>query len=206
MIFTIIGANGSMGKRYQAILKYLGHASFNVDIDARFSGAVEAVYHSHGIIIATPTEKHLDYIRLFAAMGKPILCEKPLSKNKAELEEIRTLVKAHGTKLAMTMQYLTLTTPDATGPSYYNYFKTGNDGLYWDCLQIIALAKDEVTVDNTSPIWECQINGERLSISGMDHAYIEFVRSWIKGEVNFDIDDLIGFHDKVQKFAEAKHG
>lgn len=39
------------------------------------------------VIIATPTDTHLDYVRLAAEAGKPILCEKPLELDQQRLQQ-----------------------------------------------------------------------------------------------------------------------
>lgn len=203
MIISVIGGEGSMGKRYQAILKGLGHGCFPIDVNSRWLGSVTEIMNSNGIIIATPTDTHLDYIQMFAALGKPILCEKPLAKNKSELETIRRITKQYGLNLTMMMQYQLLDNADSTGSSFYNYFRHGNDGLYWDCFQVIALARDEVLVDETSAVWRCQLNGKKLDLSDMDQAYIDYVDQWVNNPGQ-DIDRLISLHEKVQAFQEAK--
>lgn len=201
-MILVIGANGSMGTRYQAILKHLGAPFICVDIGSKLEDIRDKTIT--GVIIASPTETHLSFIELFAALGVPILCEKPLSKNKSELQQIKSIVEEHNVNLTMTMQYKMLDQRDIDGDTEYNYFKHGNDGLSWDCIQIIGLARGQVFLREDSPIWKCTLNGNKLSIADMDQAYIDFVKHWLK-EPGDDIDELIDIHEKVIKH-EQEHG
>jgi len=45
------------------------------------------------VIIASPQDTHLDYVRACAAVGKPVLCEKPMGRNTAEAAEIALAAK-----------------------------------------------------------------------------------------------------------------
>ena len=47
------------------------------------------------VIIATPTDTHLDYVGLAAKAGKPILCEKPLELDQRRLEQCLATLDAH---------------------------------------------------------------------------------------------------------------
>ena len=92
-----------MGKRYQAILKHLDVPFICADV-AQESGMNELADMSDGIIIASPTETHFGYIHKFHKLGKPILCEKPLSRSPQKLAFIRDLVEG-GLNLTMMLQY-----------------------------------------------------------------------------------------------------
>ncbi len=80
----------------------------------------------------------------------------------------------------------------------YNYFRSGKDGLVWDCLQIIALANDEISLRNDSPIWRCKINGTTLDLSDMDYAYHSFIKKWTKNGIDQNLSDLFKFHKKTE--------
>lgn len=202
MKVLIIGSEGSMGKRYQAILDYIGHEKVLADKkDDRIEICLKAM-QSDRIIIATPTETHAQILHWVMPQGKPILCEKPVCKNLDELVEIISYAKWNKTPLAMVMQYKYLVEPESEGPSSYNYFRHGNDGLIWDCFQIIALAKGEVTLAEDSPYWQCQINGQRLSIESMDSAYVTMLREWIEKPYS-DVENLYAIHEKVSKYANS---
>lgn len=175
MSVLIVGANGSMGRRYQAILRYLGKHFVGIDK----GDAIPSISYD-GYIIATPTETHAQFVKTFAPFRKPILVEKPLSKNVKEVSDLLTYVSETKTPLKMMMQYDYLTENSGYGASMYDYFRHGSDGLVWDCIQIIASAKGEIYLNEMSPIWKCVINGRELSIADMDFAYVRFVEDWFK--------------------------
>lgn len=200
----IIGSEGSMGKRYQAILKYLNEPFSCLDMDNIEDGP-DLIGNAKRVVIATPTNTHLNMISMVAAYGIPVLCEKPLTKSKDELLLIENIVKTNNLDLTMMMQYQELVTFRAGFQSWYNYFRHGNDGLYWDCLQIIAMHVGkpvDLSIQETSPIWKCMINGTKLQSSQMDQAYIDFTRKWLRGEIKQSTDYLIEVHEKVRKHEE----
>lgn len=204
MSVLILGSEGSMGKRYQAILNHLDVEHSCADKNTKKSELFQLTKSAEKMIIATPTETHFDFLCEYAHLGIPILCEKPLSKNLFQLETIRSLVKDEGLNLTMTLQYKYLDT-GVDGPSYYNYFRHGSDGLLWDCLQVIGLARDSVTISEKSPVWKCALNGKKLNLSDMDRAYVDFVKQWLLFPGD-DIDRIIEMHLKVMEMDVGKAG
>lgn len=190
----IIGACGSMGRRYKAILSYLGQPYECHDPKLRGFGVYPSKSHDR-FIVATPTDTHLEWVLRLDSYGKPILCEKPLSTNLLEVAEILRCKSP----ISMMLQYGVLVSPKDFGPTHYNYYHTGNDGLAWDCFQIIALAKGKLSLGNTSPVWECMINGAKIDRSTMDQAYVDAVRNWLNGFL-LDRSDLLDWHKKVKEF------
>lgn len=191
----IIGSEGAQGKRYQAILKYLHKETYCADLGSDLN-QIFGFGDVDGVIIATPTSDHLDRFHEILDMEEyrgPILCEKPITTDVLRLKEL--VMKRP--KLTMVMQYRHFLDEEDYGDSFYNYFRHGNDGLYWDCLQIIGLAKGHVTVHETSPIWTCAINGVKLNVQQMDRAYVQEIRSWLRGEKQ-DLGQVLAMHEKVQ--------
>jgi len=88
------------------------------------------------------------------------------------------------------------------GRSHYDYFRHGNDGLVWDCLQIIALARSAPLLRETSPMWSSMINGKALNIAHMDAAYMAYVQAWFKYPAQ-DMGEIIGIHEKVDAFEKG---
>ena len=199
-MILIVGSEGSMGRRYQAILRHLGIPFRKSDIDTPSKTFQRYCKEAEGIIVATPTDTHFDLVVSMAGLKVPILCEKPLSRNKNQLDLIRKLVEKHGLNLTMTAQYSMFDDKRTKGDTVYNYFRTGNDGLYWDCIQPIGLARGLVFVDNTSPIWTCRLNGKDLRLGDMDQAYVDFVDQWLL-HPGCDIGEVIDMHHKVMEYA-----
>jgi hypothetical protein len=198
----IIGILGNMGRRYEAILRTYGYKVTGEDIglvDAGGSG------NAQGYIVATPTDTHIDVLKRIAHRGKPILCEKPLSKDLDALEKILHFCDAEKTKLSMVSQYDYLIDEVGEGLTSYDYFKHGSDGLYWDCINIVKHARGKVELRETSPVWQCQINGQRIQPGLMDMAYIEMILDWVKNPSPTDLGAIWDAHKKVADLeAEAK--
>ena len=196
MSILIVGSEGAQGKRYRSILKYLRIPYYCKDIDVI---PFEPPTHE-GIIIATPTDTHEEVIREHLRYKVPILIEKPIAKDVGVVEKLFKEAEKAGVQLSMVYQYRHLAQRKNTGPSVYNYFRHGNDGLIWDCLQIIGLAKGKVTLAEDSPVWHCQINGQFLRIEEMDLAYIKEVWDWQAKKTRQTTDEIISIHKKVQEF------
>lgn len=189
-----------MGRRYSAILTHLGISHDGVDIQTPPDEKILAVSKADQIIIATPTDTHEDFIRLAVRHRKRVLCEKPLLTDMTKLDSLMEECREENAKLSMIFQYEEMVHRNMRGASYYNYYKHGNDGIFWDCIQIIGLAKNEVTLHETSPIWKCKINGFQLDIGYMDLAYVLFIKKWLAG-ANHDSHELFDIHLKTHEMA-----
>lgn len=204
----IIGSEGSMGKRYQAILKYLDHGFAAVDKDKTVSQMLEIAQDPliGSFIVATPTDTHAMIVEALMPLQKPILCEKPLSRSVKNVRYLYDLSKQWGTKLTMMAQYKFAVElgSNTQGDSWYNYFRHGNDGIYWDCMQVIGMAKGFPVLGEDSPIWSCCINGRPLNLGTMDQAYVEFVKQWIDGTLEQTPEEVIAMHEKVQAMIDER--
>lgn len=184
-----------MGKRHAAILRHL---------DEPFKGFDPAAGHSFDefnfqdfdrFIIATPTPTHLFWIRNLDEFQKPILCEKPLSNDRAEIEEILEVKSP----LSMQMQYKYFDNKFSEGDSWYHYYNHGKDDIVWDCFQVIALGRGKVEIGDQSPVWDCGLNGKTLDLREMDMAYIWSINQFIKGQY-FPRGLMQEWHNKVESF------
>lgn len=190
---AVIGANGNMGKRYSLILeRYCDCEVVRIDIDLYPSWP--SLSDCDGFIVATPTHTHVEIITALVPFKKPILCEKPITKS---LMELQTLMSFEGLDLSMVNQYQFLDDPTAEGHTLYDYFKTGSDGLLWDCINIIGTARSSYSVANNMLCWDCMLNGQRIDISEMDRAYIYNIEAWVGGCRNKDY--ILSAHEKVAR-------
>ncbi len=204
MNVLIIGSEGAQGKRYQAILKSLG-VEFG-RLDAKYFDTACAIFElfTH-FIIATPTETHAEIIRELLPLNKSILCEKPITKDIFEMRDLYEEIKRSNVSFSMVYQYRHLVLDgNFSGDSSYNYFRHGNDGLTWDCLQIIGLGNGAIDLSEKSPVWKCQINGEPLFIEEMDSAYVLEVQDWLNDRGFNDLDSILNIHEKVNTFADRQ--
>ncbi len=202
MATTLIGSNGSMGLRYQAILKHLNEPFYALDKEHSTDEIFKALDNSERVILCTPTETHYKLLKSIIPLQKPILCEKPITKSVKELEILFANVLKYNTHFTMMFQYSELVPlKQENFNSSYNYFRTGKDGLIWDCLQIIGLAKGEIEILNDSPIWKCRINGKKLSLHDMDQAYVAFVNKWKNDFIDQNLTNLYNIHIKTERMA-----
>jgi hypothetical protein len=195
MSILILGGKGNMGQRYQAVLRHLRKDFTIADVDMKPADTWKMAESSEGIILATPTDTHTAFILSLAKLGKPILSEKPISKDVKELKKVLRHVKKQ-CPIAMVYQYGVIADRKAVGLTSYDYFKHGSDGLFWDCIQLVGLANGALELAEDSPIWKCSVNGKRLSLSQMDHAYIEFMAMWMRNPSQ-DVGGLIELHECV---------
>ena len=194
----LVGGNGNMGRRYQAILNSMRVPYLIDDVGCRI-GRNDYEGFSH-ILVATPTDTHADVLKTWSERaGKNVkfLCEKPITKNLDELQKLLDTIP----NLSMMTQYKELVKPISAGPSFYDYFKHGSDGLVWDTMQTIGLARHGVEVQEKSPIWICKINGHSLEIGHMDVAYCLHVAKWIEGE-NQDPLETFEIHRKTAEYGK----
>lgn len=180
MKILLIGANGNMARRYAAILNYLGIEWVGVDVGDRWPRNFDRA------IVATPTDTHFAICKKLAKMGKVFLCEKPVSKSPKEIEKLIAM----GAKGYMVCNWALLdsfySTPLPIGvyDIFYDFYNTGRDGTYWDCIQIIYLAKN-INVQTTSPIFAAQIGCMTVWLDAIGKSYVNmlsrFVQPKIKG-------------------------
>ena len=200
-MILVVGYKGNMGQRYTAILTHLNILWSGVDVDDSETTMLRLASESEGVIIASPTTAHAKHLKALAKVGVPVLCEKPFAKN---LVELRSILAMYEDRLSMVFQYSELAPPPHwAGPSSYNYYKHGGDGPVWDCIQIIGLARGEVEIKESSPLWECTINGRRLNIADMDGAYITNVKRWLAGDY-MKLETIYDVHAKTARFEEAR--
>ena len=195
----IVGCKGGMGQRYAAIFRSLGVEFLGIDRGDKIPSGFDSV------LIATPTVTHIDLIDTYSEFNVPILCEKPLSTDLLSALIICDIAESERIELEMVNQYA-FAAPMTTeaGLTYYNYFKTGQDGLYWDTISISALANGPIEIDNKSPIWSCTINGHPLTLSEIDGAYIAMIEAWLARKTShLGIPYIRSAHTKVQRLIEA---
>lgn len=200
---VVLGCDGNMGQRYSAILNYLGFEAVGFDRYDKLNKVRDALKGAIGTIVATPTGTHYNVLRDLIPLRRPILCEKPVTMHRLHLAAVKEWLSLTDTPLQMVTQYRELVPEDAGGSSHYNYFKHGQDGLHWDCIQIIGLSNAPPEISETSPVWDCQINGVKLNLSDMDLAYVTHVKNWILNPEQ-DFSEIEMMHNKVHEYIKGK--
>lgn len=196
----IVGRLGNMGRRYEAILKTMGISVHG--IDSEFEVPKISLNDVDGFIIASPTKLHTRHVDKYLSFGKPVLCEKPICFSSDEISQINQICGMKLKNLRMVNQYAYLVDDSERGETIYDYYNTGKDGLAWDCINIIGLSTGKVTIDNKSPVWFCQINGEKLAIADMDKAYVAMIKDWVNcPRENWEY--IVDAHRKVEKWLKS---
>lgn len=192
MTVCVIGANGSMGRRYQAILKYLGVPFTTIDLgDNDFHDRFDSENFWSGFaraIIAAPTSTHYFWAFQCIKNKKPFLCEKPLSKKVDECEHLMQFAKESGVQAFVVNNYwyaFRETLGKHKDPFdwniTYNYYNTGKDGLWWDVCQLLYI-NEGAWVQTEAPSWWCTIKGTSVPYKWLEMSYVWMLQDWIGGE------------------------
>lgn len=201
-----------MGKRYQAILKYLEVPFIGFDLKTSPTKPfIEWILNQPlkivDAIIASPTETHEFYLGAMLGYGvKRILCEKPISASSKILSSILRSMNNRHVKLDMMFQYAELNPAslEASDHTIYDYFRHGSDGLFWDCVQLLALAESTIELRETSPHWKCILNGRILKLSEMDDAYVSIVKKWKSGVLETNWEAVVRGHVLAEKLTTGE--
>lgn len=212
----VIGCKGNMGRRYIAILKYLGVKHRGVD-EGEYILSNDATH----VIIAAPTNIHHELLSNICSLRDhpiKILCEKPFFVPDPEDEEdgwdslsrmtglLKKLhEKGHKTYMVNNYAYYPFSRTEG-GPTQYSYYNSGKDGIVWDCIQLIHLARHEIYLSNNSPRWQTVINGESINKDRIDAGYIDMVADFVLGMHGklWGFPDIVAAHLKTLLY-EQEH-
>jgi hypothetical protein len=207
----LIGANGNMGQRYQAVMKSLRIPYKTCDVNHD-----EGIDGCDGVLIATPTYTHEGLIDRYLDKY-PVLVEKPIWQLPynfyTRFEYTNDLWRAKDfrdySKLRMINQYEALVDDaprtEQKEVTYYNYFRHGSDGLVWDTINIYGnmadFDRDSLELREDSPVWTCIIDGRKLNIADMDNAYIREIYDWVRNPRG-NMQYFCRAHDRAFKLLE----
>lgn len=190
----IVGIKGNMGRRYEAICKWLKVDVCGFDNGSSFKN-VNFLGNPTHYIIASPTSSHADCLNDLCEFlkGKPvadILCEKPVIKTHDIHKDFGPIHKLResGQRLFMVNNYNfypAVTT--GRGITRYNFYNSGGDGIAWDCIQLIHMAKGELELSNSSPYWDTFINGTNLIQDYICAGYVEMIKAFLDNDPYGDL-------------------
>lgn len=201
MTTLLIGGLGNMGRRYGEILKDLDVDYVVKDVGLNDHINYQAFDHA---IICTPTNTHMQEI--YKALGSneniKILCEKPLTKgpyrdfDQPFFRSLKNIHMVNNYDYAFKRACLDQSNfVNATGLTYYEYYHTGNDGLLYDCIQLIRLAKADIVLKGYGHKWHCQINGWHIDRNLIDDSYYDMIEDFVSDKMDqMDLDELIKLH------------
>lgn len=176
----LIGGMGSVGLRYQAILKSLNVPYLVYDAESLEGFSCEGKRNFEDIefgkaMICSPTDTHLNYVRKLIHLDKTFLCEKPLTKDPEDL----AYINAEYPKGFMVCNYKFITKIYGEDVNLsYNYYRSGRDGLLWDCCQLVYIDPD-CELLNDSPLWDFSVNGHPIPYRALELSYVQMIKSFI---------------------------
>ena len=179
-MILLLGANGSIGRRYQAVLKALGEPYCAVDI-----GTQEPDWNLvTKAIIATPTGLHFEHCEEMIERGLPFLCEKPLDKNPFSSYILQSSAKACDVSgfIVNNYRFATLGVNGDENLIAYDFYNTGKDGLIWDVCQLVYLAhleRCELRVYRESFTWNLSYKGHAIRYRAIEYSYFDMVKAFI---------------------------
>lgn len=198
MKVLLIGCNGSMGRRYAAIFKYLGVDFVGVDLGNQWPAEFDRA------LVATPTNTHFEICNKLIDMRKDFLCEKPVSKEPNECIILRERCEATGVKGSMVNNWcyaLNDKIPLEPGKNilHYSYYNTGKDGTDWDCIQLHYLAIDKACIRLDSPWWEAAINEDYINHGRIERTYCYMIINWLHNKTLWTMEDAYKATLKVKE-------
>jgi hypothetical protein len=177
----VIGGRGSAGSRYCAILKSLDVPYEVFDLADEQCRPFEDYDFTHAII-ATPTPNHLVWLNTLCHQDKTFLCEKPVSKMVDEIVPFISYDKGYVVNnYAFCLDQFK---PDSCKITY-DYFRTGSDGVYFDCVQLLYLDL-EARIRTNSPIWEFWNHSYRVHYHEIEQSYIDMVQTFLGVSKDYD--------------------
>lgn len=201
MKVLVIGGLGSIGSRYVAILKHLGHEPVIYDTQVATPPLDRIAFDK--AIIATPTDTHFHWCLRMITLNKPFLCEKPLCKDTRSCE----LLKESGHPLGFVVNNYSYLCGTKQPKIKYDYFRTGNDGLHLDCCQLIYL-DPTVEIKTDSPVWKLTIDGYQISYLSLEYSYIHMISDFVVGAYQnlWTLEDGVKMTDAaVRRANEDRH-
>ena len=180
-MIALLGGNGGIGKRYQAVLNYLNEPFRVIDIgDSK--GLLEGCEKA---IIATSTDAHEEWCWECSYLKIPFLCEKPLSKKK---ESIDAMISRDVVGYVVNNWAFVATNFSNKAPTslYYDFYNSGKDGLVWDVCQLILLADKancSLEVRTDSYYWDAMWGEEVIPYSAIEQSYMQMIRAFLSDDM-----------------------
>lgn len=207
-MITVIGGQGSMGKRYCAILRWLQCNYQSQDLKGGCSLA--DARRSEAWIIASPTDSHFGWCKKAIEHGIPFLCEKPLSKSIDECAELIDLADEHDAEgyVVNNYHYAIRNLKKSSEPKLqYDYYNHGKDHYLWDCCQLLNI-NGEVKLNFDSPTWEFLVDGCKVPYNTIERSYIEMVDDFVEGESEnlWDLNEALDMTIAVHKIGRQAEG
>lgn len=198
-----------MGRRYYAILKYLKEEPI-IRTDPNYHGANKTIA-ARKFIVATPTDTHFEILAdlIEKNPGRSILCEKPICKDAFKLQALKDradyfqvdvhMVSNWSWAIGRALQRVGEVAVRDEMEIEYNYYHSGNDGFFWDCIQPICLA-GRFKYNRNAPVFDCKVNGNPVTLDDFSHSYPAMISEWLYGDKKrlFSLEDALKANEKVE--------
>lgn len=173
----LIGSEGSIGKRYKAILTYFGRTVLEFDENSPKEILDEPC---DGIIIASPTITHFEYMLKLKYKDVPILCEKPMC---ATIQEAETIDHEMYTQVFVVDNWVHMIGNDKFNNCLeYNNYHTGNEKLSWNLAQPILLTRNgSLKLNLDAPFFSVFdfISSNGYAANHVDLSYVRMLHKWL---------------------------
>jgi hypothetical protein len=157
-------------------------------------------------IVCTPTSDHLATLVKMQGYEGDILCEKPLVMgNEIDIGFFFATMRALKLNVRMVCNWAFtapnfIDKPESRIIEYDNY-NTGKDGMAWDCIQLIYIAKGFPILKTKSPFLDCKIDGERVDEADIAYSYVAMIEAWLKDPTNlWSLEDAKKATEKVMAY------
>ena len=204
-MILLVGSRGNIGGRYAAILRYLKIDFVGVDVGDKWPDP--STYDK--AIVATPTSTHYKICLRLAKLKKTFLCEKPLSKNPEEIQHLID-IGADGYMVNNWCHVTEKIIKPNSAKVYYDCWNTGKDGLLWDCIQLVYIARgNNFKINNQHPIFWATIDlragSNRIGLEKIAHSYCYMIDCFIEEKTDklWSLKDALAATKKVLKYEQG---
>jgi len=185
-----------MGKRYRTVLARLGQKCLLADVE--YERSLDTTYVDR-VIITTPTQTHYRLVKFFATKGIPILCEKPVCTSVDEILQLQKDVHVDFRVVCNWSYVLDERLLPEKNEIVYRNMTSGNDGLAWDCIQLIYLSDDYKCDLGVGVPWDITINGVAITPKMIEDSYTKMMADWLTHP-----ERLWGMQDAVRQTVKAE--
>jgi len=211
-----------MGRRYSAILKNMGHEIIGFDMQNPGNyKSIEGFLNNHVLcdknyytaaIVCTPTKFHIDSINALTFFPTPILCEKPISDSVEKIKIVGNTIVSMVCNWAFVLSGKILKFND--NEIHYNYYNAGSErfsnpdpcfNFAMNCIQLIYLMREggKSYLKNTSPFFDCKINGERVTLEMVEQSYERMLHYWLHNpKILWDMKDAAAATQRVYDYVQ----
>jgi hypothetical protein len=173
MKILIIGNEGSTGKRYEKIIRSLGHQITGYDIKE----LGHTIPNCDRAIIASPTLTHIHYARYCQERRIHYLVEKPACSSVYDVDEMTGCMVNNW---CFVFDHITLL-PGSHKIFYRNNY-TGTEGYWFDTCQLHILSDRTGSIIKRRGGFDTTIDGRVVTLKDIEDSYVRMIKSWLNDD------------------------